>query len=84
MNNLWKNWDAARIVRLAAGIGFGIYAIVSKEYLFLLLAGFFLMQAVLNVSCCGAGGCSRSGKTAPERVYKDEIETYNPKKQREK
>lgn len=78
MNNLLKNWDVARIIRLLAGIGLGIYAVVSKDYVFLLLAGVFLLQAVLNLSCCGMRGCSAGEVTSQKRVYKNEIKTYNP------
>lgn len=78
MNSLFKNWDAARIIRLVAGLGIGIYAIVSKDYMFLLLAGLFLFQATLNISCCGASGCSTSDATSQKQVYKDQIKPYNP------
>lgn len=78
MNNLLKNWDMARIIRLVAGVGIGIYAIVSKDYIFLLLAGLFLFQALLNISCCGASGCSTSDTASQKQVYKEQIKPYNP------
>ena len=78
MNNLLKNWDVARIIRLVAGVGIGIYAIVSKDYMFLLLAGLFLFQALLNISCCGAGGCSTSNTASQKQIYKEQIKPYNP------
>lgn len=78
MNNLLKNWDMIRIIRLVAGIGFGVYAITSQEYLFLILAGMFLVQAVFNLSCCGAGGCSAG--TNQKALYKDEVKPYRPGK----
>ncbi len=70
-----KNWDTVRIIRLIAGIGFGVYAIVGKEYILLLIAGLLLMQAVFNISCCGAGGCS-SGGSKQQEVYKGQIKKY--------
>jgi multisubunit Na+/H+ antiporter MnhC subunit len=79
-NNLLKNWDVPRFIRLAAGIGIGIYAIVSRDYLWLWLAGMSLFQAVLNLSCCEAGGCRTGGRTGRKPLYRDQIETYNPKK----
>jgi hypothetical protein len=79
MNNLLKNWDAARFVRLATGMGVGTYALVAKDYLWLWLAGILLLQAVLNLSCCGAGGCGAGNRTSQKPLYRDEIETYDPK-----
>lgn len=76
MNSLLKGWDVARIIRLVAGIGIAVYAITSKDYMFLLLAGLFLFQAVLNISCCGAGGCTTNDKTNQKQVYKDQIKEY--------
>lgn len=73
MNNLLQNWDMARIIRLVAGVGIGIYAIVSKDYMFLLLAGLFLFQALLNISCCGASGCSTNDIASQKQVYKEQI-----------
>ena len=68
MNNLLKNRNTPRILRLAGGIGLGIYAVAAHEPLLWILAGFFLLQALLNVSCCGRRengqrGVPRSNKT---------------------
>ena len=76
MRKYLNNWDAVRIIRLLAGVGFGIYAVVSKEYLFLMLAGMFLLQSIFTVSCSGAGGCSTEPKKTKTQVYKDQIEQY--------
>jgi len=80
MNNMLRNWDFSRIIRLIAGIGISIYAINSKEYSFLFLGGFFLLQAVLNMSCCGAGGCSSNTDNGQKEVFKGEIKQYKPEK----
>lgn len=77
MNNILRGWDAARIIRLVAGVGIAVYAITSKDYLFLWLAGLFLFQAVLNISCCGAGGCGASAP--PQSKTKYDIKEYKPK-----
>ena len=81
MNNIFKDWNIARVIRLLAGVGLSIYAFTSKEYSFLFLAGFFLLQAVLNMSCCGAGGCSSSNEKEQKKVYKGEIKHYKPNKE---
>lgn len=80
MNNFLTNWRLARIIRLTAGLGIGIYALVSKDYLFLILAGIFLLQASLNTSCCGGGRCASSDKTDQKQLYKEIIKPYNPNK----
>lgn len=76
MSNMFSNWDVTRVIRLVAGAAIGIYAIISTDYVFLLLAGMFLMQAVLNISCCGASGCSTNNNQ--KQVYKDVIKPYKP------
>ena len=38
MIDFLRKWDIVRLIRLVAGVGFGIYAVVSKEYMFLFLA----------------------------------------------
>lgn len=81
MNNILKNWGVARIIRVIAGIGSGIYAIMSREYIFLWLTGILIFQAAFNVSCCGAGGCSspKAPKTPDTKeAYKGVIKTYKP------
>ena len=80
MNNILKGWDPARIIRLTVGVGFGIYAVASKDYIFLWLTGLLLFQALLNISCCGGGGCSSSTTAATGEVYKDVIKRYKPER----
>ncbi len=74
MNGFLRNWNFMRVFRLLAGLGFGYYAIAYKEYLFLFFAGFLLLQAALNISCCGVAGCSQSSAaTRQDEVYKGQI-----------
>ncbi len=81
MKELLKNWDFGRIFRLMVGLAAIIYALTSKEYVFLLLAALFLFQAIFNISCCCAdGGCSTTGQDYPKQVYKDIIKPYKPEK----
>ena len=76
MNNLLKDWSTGRIIRLLTGIGFGVYAIISKDNLFYALAGIFLLQGILNFSFCGAGCASRGDRQ--KKVY--EFKKYKPEK----
>ncbi len=81
MDSRFKNWGFARIVRLAGGIGIGIYAIYTSQYIYLMLAAVLLIQAAYNLSCCGASGCgSDSGTYKQNTLYKDQIKNYNPEK----
>lgn len=78
MDRFLKNWDLMRIVRLLAGVGIAVYAISSKDYTFLLLAGLFLFQAIMNISCCGSGGCYTRKDKPKENIYRDQIKKYKP------
>lgn len=78
MNRILKNWDASRILRLILGAIIAIYAISSREYGFLILGGFFLFQAIMNVSCCGASGCYTDKDNSKKNIYKDQIKDYKP------
>lgn len=78
MNSKLKKWDLPRVLRLFAAVGFGAYAILSRDYFFFLFTGLFLIQAIFNISCCGASGCSTNNNQ--KQVYKDVIESYKPGK----
>lgn len=78
MNSKLKNWDLPRVLRLFTAVGFGAYAILSRDYFFFLFTGLFLIQAIFNISCCGASGCSTNNNQ--KQVYKDVIESYKPGK----
>lgn len=79
MNSMFKNWSAARIIRLVVGLGLVVFSFIQHEYLFLIVAAMLLLQAVLNVSCCGVNGCSSVENPSKTSVYKDEIKPYKDK-----
>lgn len=79
MNRILKNWDFIRVVRLLIGIGIAIYSITSKDYIFFMLGGLLLFQAIMNVSCCGAGGCYTDNQQE-KNIYGDQIKKYEPGK----
>ncbi len=76
MNVLFRNWHMVRIIQLIGGIAMGIYALNSRDYIFLILAIILLIQAIFNISCCGSGACSNNSNQ--KQVYKDEIIKYKP------
>lgn len=77
MKRILKKWDAARIIRLLLGVLIAIYSISTKDYMFLVLGGLLLFQAIMNISCCGSGECYRDTKYK-ENIYGDQIKKYKP------
>ena len=80
MRRLLHNWDIVRVIRLLIGTGFAAYAIYYKEYLFLSLAGLFITQSLLNISCCGVGCSSPSKEVKQQEVYKGQVKRYKQEK----
>lgn len=79
MNELLRNWDIFRLIRLLSGAGFAIYGIYSGDQFLTTLGLLLAFMAVINRSCCcSAGGCGTSQKTKP--IYKDMVKTYDPNK----
>jgi hypothetical protein len=82
MNKYFSNWTATRIIQLIVGIVFGAHAIMARDYPFLILSIFFLIQAVFGISFCQAmGGCKTSVKQEPakEKKFTDEFIKYKKK-----
>jgi len=78
MNRIFRDWNLSRIMRLTLGIVFIVLGFISKEHLVIFFGILFLLQGMLNISCCGAGGCSLSENK--KQMYKDIIKPYKPKK----
>ena len=77
MKRILMKWDAARIIRLLLGVLIAIYSISTKDYMFLVLGGLLLFQAIMNISCCGSAGCYTDNKYK-ENIYGDQIKKYKP------
>ncbi len=54
---VFTGWYFMRWLRLGFGVFFMIQAIQMHNTSIGLIAGFFLMTAILNTGCCGAGSC---------------------------
>lgn len=69
--NYFKSWTLSRYFRLAAGLLIIFYGIDSEQYMYFIVAGWFLLQALLNFSCCGAGGCNTNVKPSKNEEKDD-------------
>ncbi len=74
MKRLFRNWDVLRVIRLLAGAVFAGYGIYASDSLIIILGGLLMLMAVVNWSCCGAGGCGTS--TGNKALYKDFVKPY--------
>ena len=54
------NWHAMRVLRLVLGVFAGIEYFSVHDPLLLFVGSVFLVQALFNVGCCGAGACEWS------------------------
>ena len=66
---LFTGWHLMRWLRLVFGIIFMVQAIEMHDMMVGLIAGFFLVTAITNIGCCGAGRCA-----AP--ITKDEVNIH--------
>ncbi|MBM6993324.1 MAG: hypothetical protein I3J02_08695 [Prevotella sp.] len=78
IGHLLEGWDASRTIRLILGGLLTIGGILYNESILIVLGVWLLLQSILNISCCGVGGCSVSGGQKP--IYKDMVKPYKPKK----
>ena len=66
-----------RVLRLGIGIAILIQAIVTNELLFGIAGLLFSVMAVLNIGCCGTGGCStttkRTSETTKNNTYEEVV-----------
>ena len=58
MKKILSGWNGLRILRLLIGTGAVAQGIVQKEGLITIAGIWILLGAVLNLGCCGSGGCS--------------------------
>lgn len=55
---LFTSWHFMRWLRLVFGVFFVIQAIQVHDVFLGIAGGFFLLTAIANTGCCGAGGCA--------------------------
>ena len=51
------NWDFMRFLRLGIGLSLGYAAITEHQLIIGVMAGLFLIQAMMNIGC-GSKGCN--------------------------
>ncbi len=75
-----KDWNISRILRSLLGLAAIAYAIYSGQYLFLIIGALFIVQSILNLSCCSCGtqACGDENRNK-KGIYKDHIKEYKPK-----
>jgi len=74
--NVLRNWNFFRLLRLVIGIVIIVQAIIIKDAMFGVAGILFAAMSVFNVGCCGAGGCAvplkKSNESTKEITY-DEV-----------
>lgn len=71
---VFSNWNFFRIVRLVLGFVIIGQAVVMKDVIFGIAGLLFSVMAILNVACCGVGGCNVA--TPIKNVQKTEETTF--------
>lgn len=69
-----KSWGWMRVVRLILGIIIVVQGIMMREWLYMILGGFFTLFAIMNVGCCGTS-CTvpRKSDTTNKPVTYEEV-----------
>lgn len=74
-----SNWHFTRILQLLMGLtslGYGIYL---RDSAYSLVGGILLLQAIFNISLCGAAGCGTSSRESSKNKPRIEVGKYKPK-----
>jgi hypothetical protein len=74
---LFAGWHFMRWLRLVFGIIFIVQAIQMRDVMVGVIAGFFLVTAITNTGCCGAGSCAaptrKTTRESTEEISNEEI-----------
>jgi len=76
MDNLFKNWNFVRLLRLAIGIFLVVEATQSGMWILVAVGMVFVVMPLFNIGCCAAGNCSvptRNSKKNGDKVEYEEI-----------
>jgi len=53
-----SNWRVMRLVKLILSVIILIQSVQQQDVMFGFFGGIFLTQTLLNIGCCGVGGCA--------------------------
>lgn len=56
--NWLKGWNWIRIFRLVVGIAAIVQGVIYLVHPLWMMGAFLFIQGVLNIGCCGTGGCT--------------------------
>lgn len=78
MNNNLKNkllggWGIMRLFRLGLGLSAAYFAVSDRDWMLGTLAAILLVQAFLNISCCGPNGCETGQAQTKRKSSTDEV-----------
>ncbi|MEO9021188.1 MAG: hypothetical protein ABI237_14315 [Ginsengibacter sp.] len=68
---LFTGWHLMRCLRLVFGIIFMVQAIQMHDMLIGAIAGFFLVTAIINIGCCGAGRCAAPTQKSTQKSIEE-------------
>ena len=75
LDNILKNWNFVRLLRLAMGVFLTVEAIKSGMWLLVAVGVVFVVMPLFNVGCCANGSCnvptSRSNNNSDEVDYEE-------------
>lgn len=66
-----SNWNFMRMLRLLAGIGITVQAMMLRDVLFALAGLLFTGMALFNIGCCGVDGCNAPEKNGTRSSAKE-------------
>jgi hypothetical protein len=70
---LLNNWHFMRIFRAGIAIWAFSEAWRTGEWMMAVPGGFFAIQAIFDIGCCGASGCATPGQTRNQKHEMEEV-----------
>ncbi|MFZ1523478.1 MAG: hypothetical protein WAT22_01595 [Saprospiraceae bacterium] len=74
--SLFSDWHLMRWLRLFISAYLIWQGIQMKDNFALFIGSFFLLQAIINTGCCGAGGCSVPNQKMTNKISDDDHIDY--------
>ncbi len=75
MKQYLQNWNMQRVLRLVLGIVIVVQGVLTQQWALAALGSLFSLLPLLNIGCCGLGGCAVPKKiinnNKEEAVYEE-------------